>query len=156
MLLAVIDAHSKLLEVHPMPTITAQATIQCLGTIFAQFVYQKKLCRTMDQPLSAGTYMKLGRFFYSHRITLQCTIEVLPAELLMGRLRPALDLVKSDIHKRVEREQEQQKATCNPHTLIRSFKVADQVYAQDYRPGLMREPGYVTELMDPRSYKVTE
>ena len=31
------DAHSMWLEVHAMPTITAQATIQCLRTIFAQF-----------------------------------------------------------------------------------------------------------------------
>ena len=36
MLLVVIDAYSNWLEVHPMPTITAQATIQHLGTIFSQ------------------------------------------------------------------------------------------------------------------------
>ena len=35
--LVVIDAHSKWLEVHPIPTIMAQATIHCLRTIFAQF-----------------------------------------------------------------------------------------------------------------------
>ena len=35
--LVVIDAHSKWLEVHPMPAIMAQTTIQCLRTIFAQF-----------------------------------------------------------------------------------------------------------------------
>ena len=39
MFLVVIGAHSKWLEVHPMPMITAQATftIQRLRTIFAQF-----------------------------------------------------------------------------------------------------------------------
>ena len=39
MFLVVIDAHSKWLEVHPMPTITAQASkFQCLiRTIFDQF-----------------------------------------------------------------------------------------------------------------------
>ena len=37
MFLVVIDAHSKWLEVHLMPTITAQATIQHLRAIFAWF-----------------------------------------------------------------------------------------------------------------------
>ena len=37
MFLVVIDAHSKWLEVHPVPTITAKVPcIQCLRTIFAQ------------------------------------------------------------------------------------------------------------------------
>ena len=37
MFLVVIEAHSNWLEVHPMTTITAQATILRLRTIFAQF-----------------------------------------------------------------------------------------------------------------------
>ena len=37
MYLVVIDAHSKWLEVHTMSSITAQATIQHLRQIFAQF-----------------------------------------------------------------------------------------------------------------------
>ena len=35
--LILIDAHSKWLEVHPMATITASATVDCLCTIFARF-----------------------------------------------------------------------------------------------------------------------
>ena len=63
------------------------------------------------------------------------TTGVLPAEILMGRrLRSALDLVKQDIHKRVEWGQEQQKAACDQHTVIHSFKVGDQEYAQNSHP----------------------
>ena len=55
----------------------------------------------------------------------------------MGRrLRSALDLVKPDLHKRVERGQERQKATFVQRTVIHSFKVGNPVYAQNYRPGL--------------------
>ena len=88
-------------------------------------------------------HMKVARFLLSYRITPQSTTEVSPAELLMRRrLRSVLDLVKPHLHKRVEREQEQQKAACDLH--IRSFKVGDPVYTQNYKPGPMREPGYVT------------
>ena len=37
MFFILIDAHSKWIEVHPMYSITASATIQCLRNIFAQF-----------------------------------------------------------------------------------------------------------------------
>ena len=53
MFLVVMDAHSKWLEVHPMPMITTQATIKRLSTILPSLVYHKDLCQMMDQPLSA-------------------------------------------------------------------------------------------------------
>ena len=45
MFLVVIDAHSKWLEVHPMPTITTQATIQHLTIIFVQFGLPERVVR---------------------------------------------------------------------------------------------------------------
>ena len=64
------------------------------------------------------------------------------ASILMGRrLRSALGLVKPYLHKGVEREQERQKAACDPHIVIHSFNVGDPVYALNYRPGQMWEPG---------------
>ena len=41
--MVVIDPRSKWLEVHPMHTITAQATIQHLIVIFAQFSLQERV-----------------------------------------------------------------------------------------------------------------
>ena len=171
MFLVVIDAHSKRLEVHPMPTITAQPTIQRLRTIFAQFglpegvvpdngptfiswefknfLHQNGVEHVMSASCHPATnglveravwtfkeggkklkegdirvhvHTKLARFLFSYRITLQSTTGVLPAELLMERrLRSALDLVKPDLHKRVEREQERQKAACDPHVHKEQF-----------------------------------
>ena len=54
----------------------------------------------------------------------------------------------------MEREQEQQKAACDPHIAIHSFTVGDPVYARNYRPGPMWKPGYVTEIMGPQRYRV--
>ena len=100
-------------------------------------------------------HTKLARLLFSYRKTPQSTTGVSPAELLMGRrLRSALDLVKPDLHKRMEREQDRQKAACEPHTVICSFKVGDLVYARSYRPGPMWEPGYVTEIVGPQGYRV--
>ena len=98
---------------------------------------------------------KLARFLLSYQITPQSTTEVSPTELLMGRrLRSALDLVKPNLHKRVERGQERQKAACDPHTVIYSFKVGDSVYTWNYIPWSMWEPAYVTEVVSPQKYRV--
>ena len=59
MFLVIIDVYSRLLEARPMPTITAQASIQCLRTIFPSLVYQKEFCQTVDQTLSAE-YLKIS------------------------------------------------------------------------------------------------
>ena len=69
-------------------------------------------------------------------------------------MRFAFNLVKPDIHKRLE-GQERQNAACDQHQVICSFKVGDPVYAQNYRPGLLLKPAYVTELMGHRRYGVS-
>ena len=99
---------------------------------------------------------KLARFLFTYRITPQSTREVLPAELLMERrLISALDLVEPDLQKRVERKQERQKAACDPHTVISSFKMGDPVYTRKYyKPGPICEPGYITEVMGLQRYRV--
>ena len=70
------------------------------------------------------------------------------------RLRSALDLAKPDLHKRVEGEQERQKDACDPHTVFHNFKMRDLVYAWNYRPGPMWEPGSIIEIMGLRRYRV--
>ena len=76
MFLVVIDAHSKWLEIHPVPTITAQATIQCLGTTFAQFGLPERVVSENGQPLSAGNLriccirMGLSMWYLLHNIQL--------------------------------------------------------------------------------------
>ena len=55
-------------------------------------------------------HTKLAKFWFSYRMIPQNMTGVLLAELLMGRRpRSTLALVKPDVHKRVEREQERQK-----------------------------------------------
>ena len=62
-------------------------------------------------------------------------------------------MVKPDLHKRVEREQERQKPSCEPHTVIGSIKVGDPVYTQNFIPWPMWEPGYGTKIMGSRKYR---
>ena len=68
------------------------------------------------------------------------------------RVRSSLDLVKLDLHKRVERKQERQKAACDPHTVICNFKVRDLVYARNYTRADVGT-WILTEVMGPRRYR---
>ena len=86
-----------------------------------------RLVETAVRSFNGGVkdvHTKLARFLFSYQLAPQSTTGVLPAELLMGRrLRSDLHLVKPELNKRVEREEERQKAACDPYTLICSFKV---------------------------------
>ena len=74
------------------------------------------------------------------------TTGALAAEMLMGRkLRSALDLLKSDLHLRVENEQERQKVAHDKHSVARSFQVGEAVYVRNFRPGPMWEPAHIVE-----------
>ena len=75
--LPVIDAHSKWLEVHPMPTITAQAIMQHPRTIFAKFGLPERVVSNNGQPSSAGNLriscVRIGLSMWC----LLCTIQLL-------------------------------------------------------------------------------
>ena len=80
---------------------------------------------------------------------------VLSAELLMERrVQSAFDLVKPDLHKRVEQGKEYQKVTCDQQAVIHSFKVEDPTYARNYGPGVMWAPACVTKVIGPQRYRI--
>jgi len=65
---------------------------------------------------------RIARFLFTYRNTPQTTTGMSPAELLFGRrLRSRLDLLKPDLYKRVEREQERQKEAHDRHSQDRSL-----------------------------------
>ena len=73
----------------------------------------------------------------------------------MGRrLRTALDCIKPDLDRRVEKEQERQNKSHDQHSKCRAFNIGDMVYARNYRPGPKSVPAEVIEVTGPVSYKV--
>eukprot|EP00731_Ephydatia_muelleri_P024869 Em0016g1140a len=94
MLLVVIDAHSKWIEVEVGKDATAEATIQRLRTIFSRSAphhpssngMAERAVQTVKQGVKKMTTVtlrdKLARFLFQYRITPQTTTGVSPAELL--------------------------------------------------------------------------
>ena len=190
--LVMIDSHSKWMEVHPLPSTTSLAIIQCLRGIFAQlglpeqlvtdngpnlassefeeFLRRNGIRHTLSPPYhpasnglaeravqifkqglnktQEGTLSdRLARFLFSYRNTPQSTTGVSPAELLLGRrLRSRLDLLKPDLAKRVEREQERQKEAHDRHSQDRSLVVGDAVYVRNFGRGLPYRTGWSPEV----------
>ena len=69
---------------------------------------------------------KLARFLFFHGTTPQSTTGMSPGELLFGcKLRSPLDLLKPDLHQRVENNQEKQKVTHDKQSPYRDFDVGD-------------------------------
>eukprot|EP00731_Ephydatia_muelleri_P008944 Em0004g1282a len=95
MLLVVIDAHSKWIEVEVGKDATAEAIIQRLRTIFSRSAphhpssngMAERAVQTVKQgvkKMTTGTLRdKLARFLFQYRITPQTTTSVSPAELLV-------------------------------------------------------------------------
>ena len=78
-----------------------------------------------------------------------------PAELLFGgRLRLWLDLLKPDLYKRVEREQEGQKEAHDHHSQDRSLLVGDAVNVRNFGCGPTWLAGQFIEQPGPRKYKI--
>lgn len=200
MFLLLIDAHSKWIEVHPMASITATATIQCLRNIFAQlglpekivsdngptfvsaefknFLQRNGVKHSTTSPyhpssnglaeravqtfknglkkMKDGTLQtKISRFLFFYRTTPQSTTGMSPAELLFGRkLRSPLDLLKPDLHQRVEHEQARQKAAHDKHSVNRCFNIGDPVFAHNFARGSQWLPATIVERSGPLSFKV--
>ena len=73
------------------------------------------------------------------------------------RLRSPLDLLKPDLHKRVEKEQARQKEAHDKHVRARSFVIGEAVYIKNFgRDSSSRSwlSGHVKQYCGPLSYKV--
>ena len=100
---------------------------------------------------------QIDRLLFNYRITPQTTTGVSPAELMFGRrLRSVFDLMKPDLHNRVEKEQERQKLAHDKKAVNRDFNVGDEVYAKNFRPGDTETwlPSRVIEKQGPRNFTV--
>ena len=100
---------------------------------------------------------QIDQLLFNYRITPQTTTGVSPAELMFGRrLRSVFDLMKPDLHNRVEKEQERQKLAHDKKAVNRDFNVGDEVYAKNFRPGDAETwlPARVIEKQDPRNFTV--
>ncbi len=83
---------------------------------------------------------RLSWFLFTYRNMPQSTTGVSPAELLLGRrLRSPLDLLKPDLHKRVEKDQEHQIEGHDKHASVRSFAPCDVVYGKNFGPSSMEQ-----------------
>lgn len=80
----------------------------------------------------------------------QSTTGLSPAEMTMGRkLRCTLDLIHSDLKKRVE-----SKAYHDKHAKTRNFVAGDSVYTRNYRWRPKWIPGQIVEITGPLSHTV--
>ena len=201
MFLILIDAHSKWIEAHSLPSITSTTTIQCLRRIFATFGLPDSLVtdngpsfvshefeqslqlngiRHKTSPpyhpssnglaeravqifkrgmkkMKGSLQDRISRFLFAYRNTPQSTTDASPAELLLGRkMRTVLDLVKPDLHKRVESEQDRQKDNHDKHSKHRSFTAGDRVFAKNFTPGssTLWLPGQVLQSTGSLSFKI--
>ena len=86
---------------------------------------------------------KIARFLFAYRNTPHSTTGVSPAELSMGRkLRSPLDLLKPDLHFRVEGRQKKQKQYHDKSSRQRSFAIGtgtrQEFFSQFSRPMVTR------------------
>ena len=57
------------------------------------------------------------------------------SELLIERLKSALDLIKPNLQHQVEKEQERQKFAYDRGAINRTFNIGEKVYARNYGQG---------------------
>ncbi|KAL5516506.1 hypothetical protein EMCRGX_G001855 [Ephydatia muelleri] len=161
MLLVVIDAHSKWIEVEVGKDATAEATIQSAPYHPSSNGMAERAVQTVKQgvkKMTTGTLRdKLARFLFQYRITPQTTTGVSPAELLYGRrLRSRLDALHPNLAERVERRQQGQKAAHDTNAVERSFQEQESVYVKYYARGGRWKwvPGKITKCKGPLSFDV--
>ena len=98
---------------------------------------------------------KIARFLFAYRNTPQSTTGMSPAELLFGcKLRSPLDLIKPDLHQRVETEQFKQKIAHDKHSFNQSFHLGDPVFARNFSRGPQWLPATIVQRSGPLSFKV--
>ena len=69
MFLLLTDAHSKWMEVYPMASITAKATIECLRNLFAQLGLSEKLVSDNDPTFISAEFKNFQRNDVKHIMT---------------------------------------------------------------------------------------
>ena len=84
--------------------------------------------------MKSGTLSdKIARFLFAYRNTPDSTTGTTPAELLMGhKQRSPLDLLKPELHIRVEEKLEKQKQYHDRIAHQRSFAVGDLVFIRNF------------------------
>ena len=78
---------------------------------------------------------KISRFLFNFRIIPQSTTGMSPSELLLERLKSALDLMKPNLQHQVEKEQERQKIAHDHRAVNRAFNIGEKVYARNCGQG---------------------
>ena len=76
---------------------------------------------------------KLPDFIFGIGILLKAPLE--PHRQLGRKLRSPFDLMKPDLHRRVEREQERKKQAQGPRAQGRSLQIGEAVYARNFGQG---------------------
>ena len=98
---------------------------------------------------------RLSKFLFNYRISPHTTTGIPPSEMLMGRrLRSRLDLLYPDISTKVEIQQEKQKKSHDTKKPLRSFKIGDFVYAQNFNGIPKWIAGSVVSVSGPLSYVI--
>ena len=98
---------------------------------------------------------RLSQFLFRYRITPHSTTGSAPAQLLMGRLpRSRLDLLRPNLHNKVQQQQERQKAYKDNRAPTRSFAINDAVLVADLPARYTWLPGIITKILGSRSYEI--
>ena len=106
--------------------------------------------------MSGGSVeMRVSRFLSRYRITPQTSTGVSPAELLLGRKpRLRIDLVCSEIGRKVRQSQTAQKQAHEWHAKKRTMLEGETVYASNFRRGPKWLPGVLKQSTNPTSFVV--
>ena len=101
---------------------------------------------------------KISRFLFSYRNTPQGTTGSTPAQLLMGRTpRSQFDLLRPDLARRVNKEQDQQKSYYDQHSRSRLLDVNQSVFVKNFGHGAKQTPwiqGTVKEIVGSQMYRI--
>lgn len=98
---------------------------------------------------------RVQKFLFHYRITPHTTTGRPPAELLMGRVpRSRLQMIRPNLHARVQCKQGMQKLYHDRHSRDRSFYCGDSVYVQNFARGDKWLAGTIEKETGPLSYLV--
>jgi hypothetical protein len=98
---------------------------------------------------------KLSRVLFKYRTTPHTTTGETPAKLLMGReLKTPMDLLRPNLHTKVELQQQKQKIQHDRKAVQRTLSVGDLVYARNHGSGESWLPGIIVSQTGPVSFIV--
>jgi hypothetical protein len=98
---------------------------------------------------------RLAQFLFRYCITPHSTTGSSPAQLLLGRQpRSRLDLLRPDLHSKVQQQQERKKVNKDNQSQTRYFAVNDSVLVTDLPAQDTRLPGTITKVLGSLSYEI--